>query len=228
MKQYVWCEDRGAGYTFWTKLFAVWNPAMIVQSKGNNTGLRKAASQIENDGNEYYILIDHAVDNPDVLREVKKLNLSVRGKENVTIIRIHSFELVLLSFRKLEDWIFASVDELKEKRRYLLNAGKILVQVMLCGGNSEQLSRLKSELGFADRLNSEQISAKLLFEITRNTGFETDKGHLGECFLNSCCDWNERQSDDICGLDANRLSSKEKVSQLIEDSMLKEVLFVEG
>ena len=33
----------------------------------------------------------------------------------------------------------------------------------------------------------------MLFAITRNTGFETDKGTLGACFTVDCCDWSERQ-----------------------------------
>lgn len=80
MKQYVWCEDRGSGYTFWTKVFRVINPEITVQTKENNTGLRKAAMKITEDGNKYYILIDNAVDNPDVLREIKKLNASIQVK----------------------------------------------------------------------------------------------------------------------------------------------------
>ena len=69
--------------------------------------------------------------------------------------------------------------------------------------------------------NSEQIAAKLLFEITRNTGFETDKSQVGDCFINSCCEWTERQSNDLCGLDSHRISAGEKAKLLVVRSALK-------
>ena len=36
--------------------------------------------------------------------------------------------------------------------------------------------------------NIEQLSSKLLFDLTRNTGFEVSKGVLGECWIKSCCE----------------------------------------
>lgn len=45
--------------------------------------------------------------------------------------------------------------------------------------------------------NIEQLSAKLLFELTRNTGVEISKSRLGLCWLLSCCEWNERQENDV-------------------------------
>ena len=41
--------------------------------------------------------------------------------------------------------------------------------------------------------NIEQLSAKLLFDLTRNTGFEVSKGTLGERWIKSCCEWGNRQ-----------------------------------
>ncbi|MDY3017451.1 MAG: hypothetical protein SOR79_09930 [Blautia sp.] len=65
------------------------------------------------------------------------------------------------------------------------------------------------------------IAAKLLFDLTRNTGFEVSKGILGECWIKSCCEWDERQEDDICGLDYNRLSVFDKMKRIYEESSLK-------
>ena len=62
-----------------------------------------------------------------------------------------------------------------------------------------------------EKYNSEKISAKLLNMITRNTGFETDKSKVGPCFITECCEWENRQADDICGLDNKRLSISEKM-----------------
>lgn len=41
------------------------NDDIKVESKGNNSNLRKAVSKIND--NTYYILIDNVVDNPDVM-----------------------------------------------------------------------------------------------------------------------------------------------------------------
>ena len=61
-----------------------------------------------------------AYDNPDVLREVNAISRAIEGKNNVKLIKFHSFEFVLLSFDLLDSWVFAEQDELKEKRRPLL------------------------------------------------------------------------------------------------------------
>ena len=70
--------------------------------------------------------------------------------------------------------------------------------------------------------NIEQLSAKLLFDLTRNTGFEVSKGKIGECWINSCCEWLEREEDDICGLDYSRLSIYDKMKSIYERICLKE------
>lgn len=72
--------------------------------------------------------------------------------------------------------------------------------------------------------NIEKLSAKLLFDLTRNTGFEVTKGRIGTCWITSCCEWNERQNNDICGLDFNRLSDIEKMRRIYEGTSLKKEL----
>lgn len=69
--------------------------------------------------------------------------------------------------------------------------------------------------------NIEQLSAKLLFDLTRNTGFEVSKGTLGECWIKPCCEWGNRQEDDICGLDHNRLAVFDKMKRIYDGSSLK-------
>ena len=69
--------------------------------------------------------------------------------------------------------------------------------------------------------NIEQLTARLLFDLTRNTGFEVSKGVLGECWIRSCCEWEKRQEDDICGLDYNRLSVFDKMKRIYVGSSLK-------
>ena len=221
MKKYLWCEDSGAGYQFWKAIFKETYPDIVVISKKGNTGLRKATKGISDDGNHYYIVIDSALDNPDVLRETRRLYENAKDKRNVSIITIHSFEFALLSFDCLDSWVFAEEDELKEKRKDLLADIKTFVELIMSGGDAEKLSGLKDILMKYNKNNNEQLASKLLYEITRNTGFETDKGELGNCFVIDCCDWHERKEDDICGLDNKRITAKEKANILIEHSVLK-------
>ena len=47
------------------------------------------------------------------------------------------------------------------------------------------------------------------------------KGVFGECLIKSCCEWEKRQEDDICGLDNNRLSVFDKMKRIYMGSSLK-------
>ena len=222
MSQYLWCEDSGSGYRFWCALCESLHPEITVESKGNNSRLRKAAEKIQDDGNQYFILMDTSADNPDVLRENRKLQQDTAGKNNVHIIQIHSFEFALLSFRQLEQWVFAETDELRDKRQGLIRAVALFVKFVTDGGTGEELSELKALIPDSSEHNTEQLAGKLLFELTRNTGFETDKGNLGKCFIVSCCDWTERAADDSCGLDHNRISAETKARMIVDHSILKD------
>ena len=163
--------------------------------------------------------------------DIERLNTSFvegfRTGDEIYIEEIHSFEFALLSFQKLEDWVFAKDDELKDNRMDLLRAKDVFVDIQLNSRSQEKLIELKNSLNYSNNYNTEQLSAKLLYDITRNTGFETDKGHLGECFVNNCCEMENRQADDICGLDTDRLSSEDKARQIYQYSILKDVLQLE-
>lgn len=221
MSTYVWCEDRGSGYRFWKELFGALYPEFSVESKGNNSKLRKAAERLEEDGNAYYILMDIVADNPDVVREATRLKKCVFGKKNVHIIKVHSFEFSLLSFEKLEQWVFAAEDALKAERANLLQARRLLVKLN-SEATAEDLQAIRSLTADLHFDNSEQLAADLLYYITRNTGFATGKDSLGECFINNCCEWTARQPDDICGLDEERPSADNKKQQLVGFSLLKQ------
>ena len=220
MSRYVWCEDAKSGYQFWKCLFGTAYPDIIVETQNSNSKLNRAADNI-NDENLYYIILDTAIDNPDVLRELTRLKRNISRKNNIKTISIHSFEYSLLSFEFLEQWIFAENDDLKEKRSEIIKAKDQFVKLIKSGGNSDELIEFKSVYGFPKKYNSEKISAKLLNMITRNTGFETDKSKVGPCFITECCEWENRQADDICGLDNKRLSISEKMDQIIEHSVLQ-------
>ena len=222
MKKYVLCEDSTSGYVFWEKLFSAVYPEYIVETKKNNSQLSKAVEKIKDDGNIYYILIDSAVDNPDVLRELGRLKKYMTGKTNVIKIKLHSFEFSLLSFEFLENWVFAENDDLKDKRSSFLKARREFIRLVEGSAEAGELDKFKAVYGFNDKKNEEQLAAKILHEITRNTGFETDKSQVGQCFINDCCEWADRQDDDICGLDDYRLTLNEKMEQIIKHSVLQD------
>lgn len=221
MSTYVWCEDSGSGYAFWNTVFKIMYPEFIVETKNSNTRLNKAIRQISDDNNLYYVIVDTVLDNQDVLRELKRLKRSIIGKNNIKVIKIHSFEFSLLSFEFLEKWVFAENDDLKEQRKDKLEAREKLVKLISDGGTADELSLFKSVYQYQSKMNTEKIAAKLLTEITRNTGFETNKKQVGFCFVNSCCEWDDRQENDLCGLDDKRLSVSEKIEQMVNHSILQ-------
>lgn len=224
MSKYVWCEDTGAGYEFWLKIFEALDKDIIVRSKKNNTELRKAVERVTDDGNSYYIFMDAAMDNSDVLRETQRVNKIAEMKKNVFFVKIHSFEYSLLSFKKLEDWVFAKEDELKTKRTKFLAAREIFLRMVAEGISPEEQERFFELTKYDVTKNSEQLASSLIKDITKNTGFATTKSKLGECFVEDCCTWTKRQADDICGLDGEHLNSETKRKTIVMHSALQNSL----
>lgn len=218
---YIWCEDTGSGHAFWQFLF----PNCKVEGKNGISRLRRAVACINNNEDQFYVIVDTALDNPDVLREIQRLSSIVATKSNVTLLMIHSFEFVLLSFKLLEDWVFAEDDELKNKRRPLLNVRNELVKSISNGLNQYAVSEY-SDVGVylkENGYNTEQAAAKLLFSLTRNTGFETDKSKIGPCWIVDCCTWEDKKDDDICGLSDNKIDSRVKATTIFENSVLSKM-----
>lgn len=85
----------------------------------------------------------------------------------------------------------------------------------------KSLAELKRFSADINDYNIEQLISKLLFRLTRNTGFEVSKGMLGECWRNSCCEYSVRKPDDLCGLDTRRLSLMDKAKTIYKCSILK-------
>ncbi|SDB58015.1 hypothetical protein SAMN02910317_03038 [Ruminococcaceae bacterium FB2012] len=220
MSRFVWCEDSRSGFVFWKTLFNTLYPDITLDSKGNNSELRKSVENLGNNSDQYYIIMDLALDNPDVLREYKRLTKVISAKNNINLIKLHSFEYCLLSFKDLDDWIFAEEDELRDKRKNLMEARKLIVRIITEGASNDELIKLQTLLDVNDLKNSEQTASKILFELTRNTGFETDKSQIGPCFIVDCCNWKDKQNDDICGLNLSRLTLKEKMEQILKRSVL--------
>lgn len=223
MKTYLWTEDRKnkAGFIFWKTMMNQLYPEIIVESKNNNSELVKAVKNLQDQDNQYIIVFDRAFDNIQAVREHKLLEKYIANKNNVRELRIICFEYVLLEFTKILDWIYAPDDEFLEKRSKDISAREQLLISVENNKDYKTIKELKIYSSKLENMNIEQLSAKLLFALTRNTGFEVTKGTIGDCWIKSCCDWKKRQENDICGLDSNRITIFEKMREIVENTSLK-------
>lgn len=158
---------------------------------------------------------------PEVIVE-SKLKKYVDEKENAFLLDIICFEYLLLEFQELIEWIYAPKDEFLQKRARAVEARHKLVESLQ--EDNFGYKRIREIVDYDKKIeehNIEQLSAELLFDLTRNTGFEVSKGMLGECWIKSCCGWKARQEDDICGLENNRLSAFDKMKRIYMGSSLK-------
>lgn len=222
-KTYLWIEDRKgkAGFLFWKTLMWELCPDVIVESKKNNSELVKAVKALQDRNNQYIIVLDHAFDNLQVYREQKLLKTYADGKDNVFLLSIICFEYLLLEFDKLVDWIYAPDDEFLIKRAWAVKAREILLPMIRSGElNYTSIREIVTNDNYKKEYNIEQLSARLLYDLTRNTGFEISKGKIGDCWIRSCCEWQERQEDDICGLENNRMSISEKMRAVYQGTSL--------
>ena len=221
---YLWIEDcKGkSGYVFWYTFMRQLCPNVIIESKKNNSELVKAVKSLTDDKNKYIIVFDNSFDNVQVCLEQKLLRKYADGKDNVSIMSIICFEYILLEFEELISWIYAPNDEFLIKRVKAVHAREKLIEALYSGNlNYKAIQQVMEYDKSINEHNIEQLSAKLLFDLTRNTGFEVSKGNIGECWIKSCCNWLNRQEDDVCGLDECRLSIKNKMKSIYMGTSLK-------
>lgn len=213
-KTYLWIEDRigKASYKFWTIFMHEICPEVIVESKTNNRELVKAVKGLTDKENRYIIALDNSFDNVQIYMEQKIMKEAADIRDNVFLLELICFEYTLLEFDKLIDWIYTPEDEFREKRAGAIAAREKLVNIIKSGEmNYKAIQEIIDYDSNLNNHNIEQLSAKLLFDLTRNTGFEVSKGDLGECWRQNCCEWADRQADDICGLDQTKLTLKDKM-----------------
>ena len=198
-------------------------PEIVVESKKNNSELVKAVKALEDTENRYIVVFDNSFDNLQVVMEQKLLRKYADEKNNVFLMDIICFEYLLLEFKELIAWIYASDDEFLMTRKKAITAREKFVRTIQSGElNYKDIREIAEYNEYIENYNVEQLSAQILFDLTRNTGFEVSKGKIGECWIKPCCEWEERMSDDICGLDADRLQLKEKMKYICEGTSLLE------
>ena len=223
MKTYLWIEDRKnkSGYIFWQTLLGQLCPEIVLESKTNNSELLKAVKELEDSENRYIVVFDNSFDNLQVAMEQKMLKKYAGDKENVVLMDIICLEYIMLKFKELIEWIYAPDDEFLVKRKKAITAREKLVKTIQSGEiNYKDIREIIEYNENVDNYNVEQLSARILFDLTRNTGFEVSKGSVGECWIKSCCEWEERMPDDICGLDVSRLPVKEKMKRICKGTSL--------
>lgn len=227
-KTYLWLEGRKgkSSYIFWQTFMEQLCPEIVVESKKNNSELVKAVKTLEDVENRYIIVFDNSFDNLQVTMERKLLRQYADRRDNILLMDIICFEYLLLEFKDLIAWIYASDDEFLTKRMKAITAREKLVNTIENDElNYKNIREIVEYSEHIDSYNVEQLSAKILFDLTRNTGFEVSKGSIGECWIKSCCEWHTRMNDDVCGLDASRLQLKEKMKRIYEGtSLLKQFL----
>lgn len=224
VKTYLWIEDRigKASYKFWTTFMHEICPEVIVESKMNNRELVKAVKGLTDKENRYIIALDNSFDNVQIYMEQKILKEAADKRNNVFLLNLICFEYTLLEFDKLIDWIYAPEDEFREKRAGAIVARDKLVQIISTDDmNYKVIQEILDYDNNLDNHNIEQLSAKLLFDLTRNTGVEVSKANLGECWRQNCCEWADRQADDICGLDQTKFTLKDKMKCVYSGTSLR-------
>lgn len=222
-KIYLWLEDREgkSSYIFWQVFMEQLCPEIIVESKKNNSELVKSVKALEDTKNKYIIVFDNSFDNIQVVMEQKLLRQYADKKDNILLMDIICFEYLLLEFENLVTWIYAPDDEFLIKRVKAVRAREKLVKIIKSGGfNYKDIREIVEYNENIGGYNIEQISAKILFDLTRNTGFEVSKRNIGDCWIKSCCEWQNRVSNDICGLDNSRLTLREKMKRIYEGTSL--------
>lgn len=230
-KIFLWIEDRKdkSSYIFWKTFLDQLYPDIMVESKKNSSELVKAVKNIESTHNRYVIVFDNSFDNLQAVAEKKLLKQYADKKENVILMDIICFEYLLLEFKELIHWIYAPDDEFLIKRARAISAREKLVQSIENGNmNYKDMKEIVEYDEYIDEHNIEQLSAKLLFDLTRNTGFEVSKSRIGDCWVKSCCEWGDRADNDMCGLEENGLPLYDKMKCIYEGTCLKEQFHASG
>lgn len=159
---------------------------MIVESKKNNSELIKSVKSLTDEVNRYIIVFDNSFDNFQAYQELKLLEKYVNAKRNVSIMNIICFEYILLEFDQLIEWIYAPDYDFRSKRATAILAREKLIAALKTGNlNYKALREVVEYDNKLDDHNIEQLSAKLLYDLTRNTGFEVSRGNIGECWIRS-------------------------------------------
>lgn len=226
---YIWTEDRNEGLHFWNlvKDFLACDD-LIVESKESNQGILFALTTLKPKKEDvYYIAFDRTLDNIDIFNKYIKVKALCDKFENVHLLNIQCFEMLLLKFTKLIQWTGCNRENLIITRAEILKHTK---------GNFLQIDDVENSIALAyfQRLKyptSERIIKSLTREILSNDEWtlgykntETNKKELGRCWYFSCCVMDEkRYSRRKCCFGKNK-KGYDKLKELFLDINMPEMI----
>lgn len=236
---YLCTEDSGSGRKFWEliceNLFnGIAKVADIPGVSNDGVGfgnLMQYILNIKDIDNVYIVILDNPVDTNDdehIFTEFIE-SLNEKNMPNIKIMPFISFEWMFLSLDFFMDWVYEKDDYFYKLRKEFVKCRQDLVNL---NANAELFRYRELEsMQFLmqkhpKRKTFEKLCKALLLEITKNTGFEVRDGYdkLGQCWYINCCDYENKQDDDVCGLSSVYPSGRLKLYQILENSGLEDRL----
>ena len=189
MTNYLYFEDTGVGSEFWGLVNNhLLNNRYSLQHKNGIRGVRKALQSIDN-ACKYFVIIDYIVDNIEIFRECVKINGLAQQNNNITVIKIHSFEQLLLSFTLLCTWVNCPAGLRTLVNQFNSVYGQGIKQALNQTKHKELIKFITERVSGS----SEQLSKVLLSDVMYGTGFAfvrdriLKKRILGPCWKCNCC-----------------------------------------
>ena len=228
MTNYLYFEDTGVGSEFWSLV----NNHLLggrysLQNKNGIRGVRKALQNVES-ACKYFVIVDYIVDNTEVLRECVKIDGLAQQNSNITVIRIHSFEQLLLSFSFLCSWVNCSAGLRTLVDQFNSVYGQSAKQALNQTAHKELIKFITERVSGS----SEHLSKVLLSDVMYGTGFAfvrdkiLKKRIMGPCWKCNCCGVDRKEFHvpihfkEHCKL---MLSLSEKLTTLRDNSTLSNV-----
>ena len=226
---HILIENKTSGYDFWKFICDNLYTNVVVEKM---SGVGNIVNKIRNltDYNTPYVLVlDYAFDNINISDNIEIIveEIEKRSLRNVTLLKIISFEWILLTFSLLEDWISLQYDCSKLQKELYVRYN--LLHIIRYEDSYNYASKtvikkyLKS-LNLKHKYSIENLCSHLIKKITQNTDFIVDKKakvskgmeKLGHCWSCDCC-----VNFINCGLGLN---SSKKTLCIFENSCLNEEL----
>lgn len=192
---YIVCEDSKMGYDLWRAVnkYLLNGEAKVVTSFGITNMVSTIKQLSLKNSDKLFCAIDMIQDEESfkVLYWLDE-NMSDIGCEYRTT-NYSCVEDVFISFEYLDKWITT----LSLKDREMLNIARTIVKNRNSVSYNNSLLKNSVLRSYYPTVSTdEQMSAKIIYDITRSTGFVVSKSRLGRCWTVQCkC---ERQYPEYC------------------------------
>lgn len=210
---YLWTEDYGAGFHFWTLVNKyLFQNQLVVESKGSNQGIIDAVRTLKPEQDcVYYIAFDIVYDNMDIVNKLLELQLFLRKyPEQLILLDMTCFEYIILSFSKLVTWTGTGRKDKIVMREHLLKAIK---NHRIDIDRIEDQKTLNYLMGFKN-FSTERVLKSITYELTDNDEWTVKGNFMGNCWYKDCCVL-EHPRKAHCNLEA--LQGEKKIMELLRD-----------